>query len=188
MTVTLRLKEKEVEKTRLEAEAQKALVVKQAEAAASQRLIAARAEADAMKFVLTLKEKEIEQKKLEAQGERQSKVERAKADAEVTRIAADAEVHRRKSIADAEAYSIRATSLAQFENLQREAELVSSHPLLIPKTFADRLSDKVQVILTPSIGGEAFTGEVMKRVANGEPPVEPQPVPTSVRAARKSAH
>jgi len=185
MAVTLRLKEKEVEKTRLEAEAQKALVVKQAEAAAAQRLIGARAEADAMKFVLTLKEKEIEQKKLEAQGERQSKVERAKSDAEVTRIAAEAEVGRRKAIADAEAYSIRATSLAQFEGLQREAELVSSHPLLIPKTFADRLSDKVQVILTPSIGGEAFTGEVMKRVANGDPPVEPQP--TSVRASRKSA-
>jgi regulator of protease activity HflC (stomatin/prohibitin superfamily) len=171
MTVTLRLKEKEIEKVKLEAEAQKALVVKQAEAAASQRLIAARAEADAMKYVLSLKEKEIEQKKLEAQGERQSRVERAKAEAEVTHIAADAEVLRRKAIADAEAYSIRATSLAQFEGLKREAELVSSNPLLIPKTFADRLSDKVQVILTPTIGGEAFTGEVMKRVANGAAPV-----------------
>lgn len=187
MTVTLRLKEKEVEKTKLEAEAQKALVVKQAEAAASQRLIAARAEADAMKYVLSLKEKEIEQKKLEAQGERQTRVERAKSEAEVTRIQADAEVLRRKAIADAEAYSIRATSLAQFEGLQREAELVSANPLLIPKTFADRLSDKVQVILTPTIGGEAFTSEVMKRVANGASPVEPQPAAvTAANASKKS--
>lgn len=181
MAVTLRLKEKEVEKVKLEAEAQKALVVKQAEAAASQRLIAARAEADAMKYVLSLKEKEIEQKKLEAQGERQTRVERAKSEAEVTRIQAEAEVGRRKAIADAEAYSIRATSLAQFEGLKREAELVSTNPLLIPKTFADRLSDKVQVILTPTIGGEAFTGEVMKRVANGETPVQPKPA--AVQAA-----
>lgn len=188
MTVTLRLKEKEIEKTKLEAEAQKALVIKQAEAAASQKLIAARAEADAMKYVLSLKEKEIEQKKLEAQGERQTRVERAKSEAEVTRIQADAEVLRRKAIADAEAYSIRATSLAQFEGLQREAELVSANPLLIPKTFADHLSDKVQVILTPSIGGEAFTGEVMKRVANGASPVEPQPAAvTAANASKKSA-
>ena len=185
MAVTLKLKEKEVEKVKLEAEAQKALVVKQAEAAASQRLIAARAEADAMKYVLSLKEKEIEQKKLEAQGERQSRVERAKAEAEVTRIAADAEVARRKVIADAEAYSIRATSLAQFEGLEREARLVSSNPLLIPKTFADRLSDKVQVILTPTIGGEAFTGEVLKRVANGAPPVGSRAA--AVRAAARPA-
>lgn len=183
MTVTLRLKEKEIEKTKLEAEAQKALVVQQAEAAASQRLIGARAESDAMKYVLALKEKEIQQKKLEAEGERQTRVERAKSEAEVTRIQADAEAERRKRIADAEAYSIRATSLAQFEGLSREAELVTANPLLIPKTFADRLSDKVQVILTPTIGGEAFTGEVMKRVANGDRPVEPRAA--SVQAARK---
>lgn len=185
MSVTLKLKEKELEKSRLEAEGQKAIVEKQAEAAASQRLIAARAEADAMKYVLTLKEKEIRQKKLEAEGERQTRVERAKAEAEVTRIQFEAEVLRRKAIADAEAYSIRTTSLAQFEGLQREAELVSANPLLIPKTFADRLSDKVQVILTPTIGGEAFTGEVMRRVANGDRPVEAQATAT-VQAARKS--
>ena len=184
MTVTLRLKEKEVEKAKLEAEAQKVLVVKQAEGAASQRLIAARAEADAMKFVLTLKEKEIQQKRLEAEGDRQTRVERAKSEAEVTRIQAEAEVGRRKAIADAEAYAMRATSLAQFEGLEREAALVSANPLLIPKTFADRLSDKVQVILTPSIGGEAFTGEVMRRVANGESPVEP--LPAAVQASRRS--
>ena len=183
MAVTLRLKEREVEKATLEAEARKVAVVKQAEAAASQRLIGARAESDAMKYILTLKEKEIEQKKLEAQGERQTRVERARSEAEVTRIQADAEVQRRKLIADAEAYSIRATSLAQFEGLQREAELVSANPLLIPKTFADRLSDKVQVILTPSIGGEAFTGEVMRRVANGQTAVAP--APTSIQAARR---
>ncbi|MEO8190560.1 MAG: SPFH domain-containing protein [Acidobacteriota bacterium] len=188
MAVTLRLKEREIEKARLEAEARKVVVVKQAEAAASQRLIGARAESDAMKYILTLKEKEIEQKKLEARGDRQTRVERARSEAEVTRIQADAEVQRRKLIADAEAYSIRATSLAQFEGLQREAQLVSANPLLIPKTFADRLSDKVQVILTPSIGGEAFTGEVMRRVANGLPPVAPAPVssePTSQQAASR---
>ena len=105
------------------------------------------------------------------------------ADSEIAKIQADAEALRRKTIADAEAYAIRTTSLAQFENLKREAELVQSNPLLIPKTFADRLSDRVQVILTPSIGGEAFTGEIFKRVVNGDVPVS---APATVNASRTS--
>jgi regulator of protease activity HflC (stomatin/prohibitin superfamily) len=182
--VTLKLKTKEVEKSKLEAEAVKVRSEKQAEAAASQRLIAARGESEAMKFVLAQKEKEITQKRLEAQADRETRVQRAHADSEIARIQADAEAQRRKTIADAEAYAIRTTSLAQFENLKREAELVQSNPLLIPKTFADRLSDKVQVILTPSIGGEAFTGEIFKRVVNGDPPVS---TPATVTASRSSA-
>ncbi len=179
MDVTLKLKAKEVEKTRLEADAQKARVEKEAEAAASRRLIGARAESEAMKFLLAQKEKEITQKKLEAQADKETRVERAQAEAQVARIQADAEAQRRKTLADAEAYAIRTTSLAQFENLKREAELISANPLLVPKTFADRLSDKVQVILTPSIGGEAFTGEIFKRVVNGEPAVSPAPAATT---------
>jgi regulator of protease activity HflC (stomatin/prohibitin superfamily) len=182
MDVTLKLKAKEVEKTRLEADAQKARTEKLAEAAASQRLIGARAESEAMKFLLTQKEKEITQKKLEADADKETRVKRAQADAQVTRIQADAEALKRKTLADAEAYAIRTTSLAQFENLKREAELVQSNPLLIPKTFADRLSDKVQVILTPTIGGEAFTGEVFKRVANGQPAISTEPA--AVTASR----
>jgi regulator of protease activity HflC (stomatin/prohibitin superfamily) len=170
MDVTLRLKAKEVERNRLEAEAAKARQVKQAEAVAEQRVIAARAEADAMKFILEQKEKEIRQKRLEAEAEKETRVKRAEAEATVTKIQAAAEAGRRKTIADAEAYSIRTTSLAQFENLEREAELVSANPLLIPKTFADRLSENVQVILTPTLGGEAFTDEVVRRAARGEAP------------------
>lgn len=170
MDVTLKLKAKEVERNRLEAEAVKARQVKEAEAVAARRLIAARAEADAMKFILEQKEKEIRQKRLEAEAEKESRVKRAEAEATVTKIQAAAEADRRRTIADAEAYSIRTTTLAQFENLEREAELVSENPLLIPKTFADRLSENVQVILTPTLGGETFTDEVVKRAVRGEAP------------------
>lgn len=168
MEATLKLKAKEVEKTRLEAEAQRVREEKNAESAAAQRLIAAKGEAEAMKFVLALKEKEIDQKKLEGDADKETRLKRAQAEAAVLKIQTDAEAVRRKAMADAEAYAIRTTSLAQFEGLKREAELVQANPLLIPKTFADRLSDKVQVILTPTLGGEAFTGEVLKRVANGK--------------------
>ena len=175
LDVTLKKKAKQVEETRLTAEAQKARQVQEAEAAAAQRVIGARAEADAMKHILALKEKQIQQKKLEAEAERQTIVQRAQAAAEASKIQAAADAERRRTMADAEAYATRTTSLAEFENLEREAKLVSANPLLIPKTFADRLSDRVQVILTPSIGGESFTGDVFKRVANGEPAIaEPQ--------------
>ncbi len=183
LEVTLRRKAKEVEETRLTAEAQKARQVQEAEAAAAQRVIAARAEADAMKHVLALKEKQIKQRQLEAEAERQTRVERAKAEAEALRIQSQAEAERRRAMADAEAYAIRATSLAQFEGLEREARLVSAHPLVIPKSFADKLSDRVQVILTPSVGGEAFTGEIFKRVVNGQPPVAESDPPRPARAA-----
>jgi len=171
MDVTLKLKTKEIERTRLEAEAQKILVEKHAEASASQRLIAARGESEAMRYVLALKQKEIDQRRLEAEADKQTRVKKAQADAAISKIESEAEVARRKVLAEAEAYTIRTTSAAQFESLKREAELVQANPLLIPKTFADHLSDKVQVILTPTIGGEAFTGEMYRRVANGKPAV-----------------
>ena len=189
LDVTLKRKAKEIEETRLTAEAQKARQIQEAEATAEQHVIAARGEADAMKHVIALKQKQIEQKKLEAEAERQSIVQRAHAAAEASRIQAQADADRRRSMADAEAYATRVTSLAQFEGLERVAKLVSANPLLVPKTFADRLSDRVQVILTPSIGGEAFTGEVFKRVVNGQTAVEPptDPPPSTAVAARRKA-
>ena len=90
MDVTLKLKAKEVEQTRLEAEAQKARVVQQAEAAAQQRVIQAKGESDAMKFILEQKHKEIDQKKLEAQADRETRVQRAQSEAEASKISAEA--------------------------------------------------------------------------------------------------
>ena len=156
--------------------------MQQAEAAAQQRVIQARGESEAMKFILEQKTKEIDQKKLEAQAERETRLQRARSEAEASKIAGEAEAERRRTMADAEAYAIRKTSEAQFENLKREAELVSSNPLLIPKTFADRISDKVQVILTPTLGGETFTDEVVRRAARQGGPEAP---PTATKTASK---
>ncbi len=161
--------------------------VEEAEAAAAQRVITARGEADAMKHVLELKTKQIEQRKLEAEAERQQIVERAHAAAEASRIQTLADADRRKAMADAEAYATRVTAQADFERLEREALLVTANPLLIPKTFADRLSERVQVILTPSIGGEQLTGEIFKRVANGQPPLATPPDPPATVSASRRA-
>jgi len=196
LDVTLKKKAKEVEETRLTAEAQKARQVQEAEAAAAQRVIAARGEADAMRHVLDLKEKQIKQKKLEAEAERQTIVQRAQATAEASRIQSRADADRRKEMADAEVYATRVQAVADFEGLEREAALVTANPLLIPKTFADRLSPNVQVILTPSIEGDAFTGEVYKRVVAGQQAVAPAPpkgeaspnATKNAKASRKAAN
>jgi regulator of protease activity HflC (stomatin/prohibitin superfamily) len=132
---------------------------------------------------LKRKAKEVEETRLTAEAQKAREVEQA----EASRIQTLADVDRRKAMADAEAYATRVTAQADFERLAREAKLVSENPLLIPKTFADRLSERVQVILTPSIGGEQLTGEIFKRVANGEPPLAPPPDPPATVTASKKA-
>jgi len=39
--------------------------------------------------------------------------------------------------------------LANAEQMAREGTLITRHPLLIQKTLADKLSDKIQVIIAP---------------------------------------
>lgn len=167
----LKVKKQEIEQGRLEAEAEKVKKEKGAEAEAAQKLIAAKAESDAMQYILPLKQKAIEQQKLESEAERERKRMQAQADAEAGKISVEAEAQKRRTLADAEAYAIRTTSAAQFENLKREVELVQANPVWVSKTFAEKISDKVQVILTPQLSSNVFTDEVLKRVANGKPAV-----------------
>ena len=165
----LRLKKQEVERTRLEAEAEKVRREKQAETQAVQRLIAAKAESDAMSYVLPLKEKEVKQRLLEAEADKGRRLKEAEAQAEASKIHATAEAARKRTMADAEAYAIRTTSLAQFENLKREVELIQANPVWVEKTFAEKLSDKVQVVVMPNLPSDVFGTETAKRIANGRP-------------------
>jgi hypothetical protein len=47
---------------------------------------------------------------------------------------------------------------ANAEQMAREGTLLSRHPLLIQKTLADKLSDKVQVIIAPPGAAGGFIG------------------------------
>ena len=169
LEATLRLKKQEVEQQRLEAEARKARSDKEAEAAANRRLIEAKAESDAMSFVLPLKEKEIKQRELEAEAQKARRVKEAQTAAETMKIQSEAEAARRRTMAEAEAFAIRQTSLAQFENLKREVELIERNPTWVNKTLAEKLGDKVQVIVMPSLTADVLAREAGKRVANGQP-------------------
>jgi regulator of protease activity HflC (stomatin/prohibitin superfamily) len=154
MRFTLELKEKEIKSAELEAEADKVRREKAAEAAGQEQVIAAKSQAEAMQHVLPLKEKEIEQKRLEAEAAKVVRLKEAEANAEARRIEAGGEADSRRKLADSDAYRLDVTGKAQTEQMAREAALIEKNPLLIQKTLADKLSDKIQVIIAPpQVGG-----------------------------------
>lgn len=149
MRYTLEVKEKLVKQTELEAQADKARRETSAAAAAAEQVIAARGQEEAMKHVLPFKQKQIEQRQLEAEAEKGARIKQAEAAAQSRRIEAAGEAESRQKLADAEAYRLDRLGKVNTEQMAREGELVSRYPLLIQKTVADKLSDKVQVIIAP---------------------------------------
>jgi regulator of protease activity HflC (stomatin/prohibitin superfamily) len=156
MRFTLELRDKQVKEAALEADADKVRREKAAEAAALEEIIAARSKAEAMKHVLPFKEKEIEQRRLEAEAAKVARLKQAEAEAESRRIEASGEADSRRKLAEAEAYRIDATGRAQSTQLERDSALIAKNPLLIQKTIADKLSDKIQVIIAPPNSGGFF--------------------------------
>ena len=161
MRYTLQLKEKKVQETALEGDAAKVQREKAAEAAASEELIAARSREEAMKHVLPLKEKEIEQRRLEAEARKVQRMKDAEGNAEARKIETLAEVDSRRRLSDAEAYRIEVTGKASSEQMARDSALIARNPLLIQKTLADKLSDKIQVIVAPPSAGGFFAGGLL---------------------------
>jgi regulator of protease activity HflC (stomatin/prohibitin superfamily) len=161
MRFTLELKKKRVKQTALEAEAEKIRREKAAEAAGREQIIAARARAEAMKHVLPLKKKQIEQTRLEAEASRVSRLKLAQANAEARRIESAGEADSRRKLAEAEAFRLEVTGQAQSKQLARDGVLISKNPLLIQKTLADKLSDKIQVVIAPPGEGAFFAGRLL---------------------------
>ena len=168
MRFTLQLKEKQVKERSLEGDAAKVQREKAAEAAALEELIAAKSREEAMKHVLPLKEKEIEQRRLEAEARKVQRMKDAEGDAEARKIEASAEADSRRKLSDADAYRIEVTGKAQSEQLARDSLLIAKNPLLIQKTLADKLSDKIQVIVAPPAAGGFFAGGLIGTQPRGQ--------------------
>lgn len=171
MRYTLDLKEKQVKQTELEAQADKVRRETAASAAAREQIIAAKAQEEAMKHVLPFKQKQIEQRRLEAEAEKAARVRQAEASAQARRIEAEGEADSRVKLADAEVYRLDRLGKANADQMAREGELLSRHPLLIQKTVADKLSDKVRVIIAPlgthgDFIGAGLIGEVPQQPRN----------------------
>ena len=155
---TLELKEAQVKQTRLEGEADKVRRQKSAEAAGEEQVIAARAQEETMKHILPFKRKQIEQRQLEAEAEKAARIRGAEGSAEARRIEAKGEADSRQTLAQAEAYRLELVGKANAGQMEREGVLLARYPLLIQKTLADKLSDKVQVIIAPAPADGRFLG------------------------------
>ncbi len=162
MGVQTEIQEKQVRISELEAEATKAQQVKQAEGEAQVRVLQAKAESDAMQYTLPLKQKQIEQTKLEAEAHKEATVKNAEAMAEAKVIDSKAEMERRKLLAEAEAERIRVTAVADAERMRNEGAILKQNPLLINKIVAEKLSDKLQIMMVPSDGKFFFANDVLK--------------------------
>ena len=165
MAVQTDIQQKQVRISELEAEATKAQQVKQAEGEAQVRVLQAKGEADAMQYTLPLKQKQIEQSKLEAEARKETTVKNAEAQAEAKVIDSKAEMERRKLLAEAEADRIRVTAAADAVRMQSEGAILKQNPLLINKIVAERLSDKLQIMMVPADGKFFFANDVLRSMS-----------------------
>jgi regulator of protease activity HflC (stomatin/prohibitin superfamily) len=165
MGVDTDIQQKQVRIAELQAEAEAAQKVKAAEGDAQAKVVEARGESDAMQYTLPLKQKQIEQSKLEAEARKESTIETADADAQAKIIDSKAELERRNLLAQAEANRIKLVSAADAQRMTSEAELLNKSPLLINKIVAERLSDKIQVVMVPSDGKFFFASDVFRSAA-----------------------
>jgi regulator of protease activity HflC (stomatin/prohibitin superfamily) len=161
MSVETEMKAKQVKIAELEAEAARVQQVKQAQGAGEVRVLQAKSEADAMQYTLPLKQKQIEQSRLEAEAQKEATVKNAEAQAQAKVIDSKAELERRNLLADAEAERIRKVALADAERMKSEAALLKQNPLLINKIVAERMSDKLQIMMVPS-DAKIFFNDVLK--------------------------
>lgn len=163
MSVETELKQKQVRIAELEAEATKVQQIKQAEGEAQVHVLQAKGEADAMQYTLPLKEKQIQQSKLEAEARKEATIQNAEASAQAKIIDSKAETERRKLLAQAEADRIRLTAAADAERMQSEAAVLKQNPLLINKIVAEKLSDKLQIMMVPA-DGKFFMNDVLRNM------------------------
>jgi len=64
-------------------------------------------------------------------------------------------------LADAEAYRVAQVGKANAGQMATEGALLTKHPLLVQKAMADKLSDKVQVIIAPPPADGGFIGKTL---------------------------
>ena len=170
MRYTLTLKAKQVEESALEADAEKMRRQKAAEATATEQIIAAKAQEETMRHILPFKQKQIEQRQFEAEADKVARIRSAEGLAQARRIEASGEADSRKQLADAEGYRQEHLGKIASNQMARDGALITKHPLLIQKAMADKLSDKIQVIIAPPSTSGGFIGAaLLGGNSNGKP-------------------
>ncbi len=185
--VETEIQQKQVRLAELQADADKVREVKRAEGDAQVRVLQAKAESDAMQYTLPLKEKQIQQSRLEAEARKEAVLQGAQAAAQAKVIDSKAELERRNLMAEAESNRIRLTAAANAERMKSEAVVLKQNPLLINKIIAEKLSDKVQIMMVPSDGKFFLTNDLL-RGAPGPTTAAPDPDDPPETSARPASN
>ena len=61
------------------------------------------------------------------------------------------------------------TAAADSERMKYEAAVLKQNPMLIQKIIAERLSDKLQIMMVPVDGKNFFANDVFRSAFNGVP-------------------
>jgi len=179
MQYTLPLKQKQIEQSRLEAEARKEATIQNAEADAQAKVIDSKAEQQRQALLAQAQadakvidgKAEVQREELLAEARKEQTITAAEADAEAKQISSKAALETDARLADAEANRTRVTAKAEAEQLEMQGAALRSNPLLVQYTVAQRLSDKVQIMLVPADGKYFFTNDVLQSAigSNGIP-------------------
>ena len=167
MRYTLELKEKQVKQTELEALADKARRETAAAAAGEEQIIAAKAQAESMKHILPFRRSRSNSAVWKPKPRRSFVSKSAEASSQARQIEAQGEAESRRKLADAEAYRQDRLGKIASEQLARDGALIQKNPLLIQKAMADKLSDKIQVIIAPPPSDGGFIGAALLGKAGG---------------------
>jgi regulator of protease activity HflC (stomatin/prohibitin superfamily) len=163
MQYTLPLKQKQIEQSRLEAEAAKETTLQNADAAAQAKVIDSKAEQQRQEL---LAEAQAQAKIADSKAEQQRQELLAEAAAANKITNARAEQQSEALLAQADADRIRQTAKAEGEQLQIEGAAIHENPLLIQKIIAERLSDKIQIMMVPSDGKYFFANDTLNSALN----------------------
>jgi hypothetical protein len=79
-------------------------------------------------------------------------------------------LEKRKLMNEAEVHRVQLVSKADAERLRLEAAVLKENPLLIQKIIAERLSDKVQIMMVPTDGKYFFANDVLRSALTAGPP------------------
>src|SRR5262249_60222353 len=107
------------------------------------------------------------QRRLEAEAGKDATVKNVEANAAGKVIDSKAELEKRNLLSQADAQRVRLMAVADAERMKSEAVVLKENPLLIQKIVAERLSDKVPIMMVPMDGKYFFTNDVLKSTAFG---------------------
>ena len=131
-------------------------------------------ENDCLSIDVEVKQKLVRTAELEAEAEKARQVKSAEAQAQAKVIDGKAELERRKLMSLADGDRVQVMSKADADKLPLEAGVLKDSPILLPKIIADKLSDKVQIMMVPSDGKFFFANDVLR---GSQPAVIPVPQP-----------